>query len=195
MKNNFLIILILLTGFIALNSCDSQNGENKNGEDTTNFVEEEYNNATTFYQTEKDANALLIANPITYGVIVKNPNPHDEWTDSCLQNFDKEAFINIVLQTVYSGRLTPYNYLDDKPVKISEVKEFETNLKENGLGKVYFTEEWYFDEEKLQMTKIVKSITLGYELRNDLDEIYGYKALFVIHLDENNENGTEIEAN
>ena len=194
MKNNFLVILILLTGFIAFNSCESNNGEGTD-EEAQNFVEVEYNNATTYYQPKTDANALNIANSITYGVIVKNPNPNDEWTDSCLQGFDKEAFINVVLQTVYSGRLTPYNYLDDKPVEIKEIKEFEKNLKESGLGKVYFTEQWFFDEEKLQMTKVVNSITIGYELRNELDEIYGYKALFVIHLNENNENGTEIEAN
>ena len=163
MKNNtFFIISIVSIFFSILLSCNTLNKEEEEKKsDSTEIKGEKYQN-TTYYNIDTDkSNAIILADTIIYDVIVNNIDPDDEWTQYCLQSFDTDAFINIIFNAIYNERLIPYNFQDDSPIAIKDIKEYEKELRASKLGKIQFMEEWYFNETSLQMIKKIKALTLG----------------------------------
>ena len=137
-----------------------------------------------FYETAlNEDNSVIIADTIIYSVVTKNPNPEDDWTEYCLHRVDQEALANIIFNAIYNGRLTAYDYYNDEPMSIEAVRTFEKENPRNKIANVQFVEEWYFDEKNLKMGKRVNAIMLAYELRNNKDEVKGYKAGVKVYLD------------
>lgn len=130
-------------------------------------------------------NAAILADTVIYDVIIKNPDPEDEWTEKCLKNIDRRGFIETIFNAIYEKNLTAYDYINDTPYTIEEVKELEKSegYTREKIGKVQFTEEWYFDKEKLKMFKRVRSIILGYENLDENNDVKYYTALFKVYLD------------
>lgn len=180
-------IIFTLSLFISifLIACNA-NIENTDNSDTLS-TELSYPSSGNFYAVSDGS--MLVANPIIYDVIVVNNDPSDDWAEYCLANTDVEAISNVIYNAVYQGRLTPYHYLNDSILSIDYVEEFEQTHPVSDLGKLQFDEEWYLDETNLTMSKKVNAITIGYQLINDLGEVYGYEAGFKIYLD-NNKNVT-----
>jgi hypothetical protein len=177
MKNLiFVLILFLLVG------C-KQNDENKqNGTHKDEFKVPPVKTGA-FYKTDLNKNnAVVIADTIIYSVTTKNASPEDEWTEYCLRKMDNQALANIVFNAIYNGRLTPYNYDTEEPMTIAQVRAFEKDNRRDKIAKVQFVEEWYFDEQNLQMGKRVNAIMLAYELRNRKNEVSGYKAGIKVYL-------------
>lgn len=130
----------------------------------------------TYYEPATDnKNALVVAQPVTYDVIVKNPLPTDEWTAECLKNLKLDYLTNTIFQAIYKGKLKAYDFRSDTPLTIEEVKAIEKEYKRTNIGKIQFDEDWFFDENTMKLSKRVKSITFGYELRSAEDEVKGYK--------------------
>ena len=121
-------------------------------------------------------NSLLVAAPILHSVVVKNPDPNDEWTTECLKTLDKAALVNAIFDAIYSGKVGAINYETDEPFTIDEVKALELEYTRDLVGKIQFEEEWYFDAENFRMGKKVKSVMLAYELYDLNREVRGYKA-------------------
>jgi hypothetical protein len=69
---------------------------------------------------------------------------------------------------------------------IDEVKELDTEYNRKNIGQILFTEDWYFDEEKLQMSKTVNSIMLAYFTFDEDGSVKGNKAGIRVYL-----NGTK----
>lgn len=177
MKNLVLIFVL----FFALVSCNKTKTSETKVDVKAPKVEKYYENI--------DSGAILISNPILYDVIVKNPDSNDDWTDFCLANTDIKPLMNVVFKAVYSGRLTPYYYRsDDSIIPIDSVKEMESFIKNNSIGKLQFQEKWYIDENNLRFYKKVESVIFGYERKSANGEIYGYKALFKVYLDGSHDN-------
>jgi hypothetical protein len=126
----------------------------------------------------------LVADTIVYDVLISNPNPEDTWTEKCLDNLNKTLFVEQIFQGIYSGELQPYDYYEDKPMRLSKIKRMEKNqeLQRNHIGKVQFTERWYYDPVNLKMKKEVISMVLGEQLLNSEGEVRGYKPIFKVHL-------------
>ncbi|WP_321279429.1 hypothetical protein [Marinifilum fragile] len=126
----------------------------------------------------------LIADPIIYEVIVKNPNPDDEWLNECLKNTNSPYLIEQVLKEVKAGNLKAYDYYDNHELSISEIKQI---IKENNLnkrtGKIQFEENWYWDKNLLQLKKEVQKLMFGFEIYDATGKLRGYKASFVIDLE------------
>lgn len=137
------------------------------------------------YEFDKKMSAR-IADSIMYAAIVKNPNPEEKYMDEWLKDADIKVLSNIIFKAVYDKRLTAYNYITGEKLSIEEVKELEEEYMRDNIGKILFTEEWYFDEENLQMHKKVNSIMLAYERRDEENIVYSYKAGIRIYL-----NGTK----
>lgn len=163
-------------------SCSNDADKDNNTQDSLEVVKSVYPETGNFYSND-NGEALIVANPIIYDVIVKNPNPSDEWADFCLQNADIEAIQNIIFTAVYQGRLTPYHYRMDTILSIEDVKKLEDEVNGEPVGKLQFEEQWFFDEENMEMFKKVSYIVFGYELVNEMGEIYGYKPGFKVYLD------------
>ena len=176
----YFFVILLVSIFFA--SC-SNNEQNTDNSDSTDVVSNKYKKTGDFYVSENDE-SLIIADPIIYDVIVKNPDPADEWTDFCLQNADIDAIENILYNAIYQGRLTPYHYRLDSIIPIDSIRAFEARNKEEQIGKLQFEEQWYFNETTLTMYKIVSYITFGYEIINSQGEVYGYKPGFKVYLDD-----------
>jgi len=128
----------------------------------------------------------VIANPITYEVLINNPNIEDEWRTECLENTNVKVMSEDIINAVMSGKLKAYDYFDKNLLSTDEVKVI---LKQNGqkgkIGNIQFIEEWYWNKKELQLQKKVKSLMFGYEIYDENNKVRGYRASFVVNLDEN----------
>ena len=118
-----------------------------------------------------------IADSIMYIANVKNANPADAYyMDEWLKGAKINELANKVFKAVYDGKLKPYSYITGKEMTIEEVKELDTEYSRKNIGQILFTEDWYFDEENLQMTKTVNSLMLAYFTFDDDGSVKGNKA-------------------
>ncbi len=126
----------------------------------------------------------VIADTIIYDVVIKNPNPEDTWTDECLKNLQHSSLMDSLFTLVYSQQAVAYDFFTKEPLKVKDIKrlEKEESFNRNNIGKIQFTEKWYFDASSQQLQKEVISIVLGYELVNDEGMVYGYKPVFQLQL-------------
>ena len=139
----------------------------------------------TFYDFDS-TKALVIANPISYDVMTKcYIHGDDGWDSLRVANTNTIAIANAIFQAVYKGRLTPYNYFTEQEMPIDSVKAVEKLFTRKQIGKIMFTEKWYFSEATLTFTKKVEQVTLGYELIDKTDgELRGFKPAFLVKLNE-----------
>lgn len=119
-----------------------------------------------FYSNLSKDNSVVLADTIIYYTVIKNADPEDDWQEKCLSRLDRKALANIIFNAIYNGRLTPYNFATEEPMTIEDVKNIEKQNPRNIIGKVEFTEEWYFNETDFTFTKKVNAIMMGYERPN-----------------------------
>jgi hypothetical protein len=126
----------------------------------------------------------LIADTIIYDVIIHNTNPDDQWTQQCLQYVNQRMFIDSLFKLVYEEKVIAFDFFEKKPLRIKDVRklESEAGFNRDNIGKIQFTERWYFDSSKLQFQKEVISIVLGYDLYDNDGSIRGHKPVFKINL-------------
>lgn len=126
----------------------------------------------------------IIADTIIYDVIIKNANPDDSWTNECLKHFQHSAFIDSLFNLAYNRQVVVYDFFTKKPLKVKDLKRLEKQdgFKRANIGKIQFTEKWYFNSSSQQFQKEVISIVLGYELLSDEGIVRGYKPVFKIPL-------------
>lgn len=129
---------------------------------------------------------LSLARPITYDVIIRNPNPDDTWTAECLAGMDQKALTDFIFSALYDKKLTAYDFYTDKPLSVRKIRKLEEEMENdrNRLAKVQFTENWYLDTVRMTLDKKVTSMMFGYELYDDNGDVRGYRAAFRINLNE-----------
>ncbi len=143
----------------------------------------------TFYKTELNSdNSVIIADTIIYDVIIRNTIEEDDWQEFCLKNMDRAALTNIIFNAIYNGKLTAYDYQQETPMTIEEVKQLEKEYSRDLIGKMQFVEEWYLDEKNMQMGKRVNEIMLAYEIYNLDGEVRAYKAGVKVYLTDKSKN-------
>lgn len=189
MKKTLLFLASTLTLLAGACTNGGSNGAN-NTADTTAKAEAIIAPPTipeseTFYDLDS-ANAIVVANPISYDVTTKcYIHDDDGWDEQRLANTNTVAIANVIFQAVYKGRLTPYDYFSEEPISIDSVKSIEKKFTRKQIGKIMFTEKWYFSETTLTFTKKVESVTLGYELIDKTDNaLHGFKPAFIVKLNE-----------
>ena len=126
----------------------------------------------------------LIADTIIYDVIIKNPNPYDKWTTECLQHLNRTDFVNNIFQAVYNKEVEAYGYFDNDRIKPKKLQKMETNgeIVRDRIGKIQFTEKWYYDRNNLVFNKKILSVVLGEEIISQDSSIRGYKPIFKVDL-------------
>lgn len=130
---------------------------------------------------------IKIADSIMYIANVKNANLEDAYyMDEWLGGAKIEVLSNKIFNAVYNKKLIAYNYITGEQMPIAEVKELETEYRRDNIGYILFTEDWYFDEKKLQMHKKVNSLMLAYFRFDEDGHIIGKKAGIRVYL-----NGTK----
>jgi len=177
-------VIITFALFISCENSETGTGDTADSIKTVEAVPEKGVTIMSGVDIVSD-NAAILADTVIYDVIIKNPNPADEWQEECLRKIDRAGLIETIFNAIYEEKLTAYDYINDTPFTLEEVKDLESaeDYDRDKIGKVQFSEEWYFDKEKFKMFKRVRSIILGYESLDENNEVKYYTALFKVYLD------------
>ena len=169
--NKIIITLIMLSLILSYLSCKGDRQEAK-----------QYHEADKYKVDTMVKN--LIADTIIYDVIIKNPDPNDKWAEKCLAHFDKIRFVDQLFNAVYDKNAIAYDFFSGKKITPGGLKRIEKSRDFNRekIGKIQFSESWYYDSLNLVMEKKIISLVLGYELYGDNGKIIGYKPVFKIDL-------------
>ena len=157
----FLIVLIAL-----ISSCNERRSEQK----TTR----------TPVSADIPEGAVLIARDIVTEVITRPDPDGDPWDLEKVAGYNGDAFVNDIFKRVYDGTLIVYDYHSGEALSAGDVKkiEGEFNNDRTKIGKLSFTEDWYYFPATNTLEKKVKSVAFGFELYNNLGKVYAYKAVF-----------------
>jgi len=126
----------------------------------------------------------VMADSIVYDVIIHNPDPENPSTTEYLKDLKHGPLIDSLFDLVYSEKVIAYDFFTNEILRAKDVKkmESEAGYSRNHIGKIQFTERWYFDKSSQQFKKEVISLVLGYELLNQDSTLRGYKPVFKIYL-------------
>lgn len=131
----------------------------------------------------------VLADTISYGVVVRNKDTTDKWQKKWLKNLKLERFTDHLFQKIYSGKITPYSYFNEESLTIQDIKKLEEQeeFARDKIGKIQFKEIWYFDPDNMKMVKKVYSAMLAYETYNSDGSFRGYKPAFKVYFDQSSE--------
>lgn len=158
------IILLLLIALIT--SCNERRSEQKN--------------ISASLTENTPEGAVLIARDIVTEVIIR-PDPNgDPWEVEKVAGYNGETMVNGIFERVYDGTLTVYDYHSGEVLTANDVKEIEAEFKNDRtkIGKLSFTEDWYYNPAMNTVEKRARSVVFGYELYNNLGKVYAYRAAF-----------------
>lgn len=130
--------------------------------------------------TELPAGAVLIATDIVTEVIIRPDPEGDPWETEKVAGYKGDPLVDGIFGRIYDGSLTVYDYHSGEPLTREDVKKIEGEFKNDRtrIGKLSFTEDWYYFPEENRLEKRAKSVTFGYELYNNLGKVYAYRAAF-----------------
>lgn len=129
---------------------------------------------------EIQAGAVVIATDIVTEVIIRPDPEGDPWETEKVAGYDGEALVDGIFNRIYDGSLKVFDYHSGEPLKPGEVKKIEEEFSNDRtkIGKLSFTEDWYWYPEENRLDKRAKSVTFGYELYNNTGKVYAYRAAF-----------------
>lgn len=127
----------------------------------------------------------VLADTIITDVVILNQS-ESEWIEYTIRKLNNKALVDKIFKAVYSGKLQPYEFFNDTPLTIKDIKALEKKpeFKRDNIGKVQFEEAWYYDTKNQMMIKKVHSIMLAYEFYNSSGEFKGYKPAFKIYFNQ-----------
>ncbi len=127
----------------------------------------------------------IIADTIIYDVIIKNPNPYDTWTNQCLQHLKRKEFIDQLFESIYKEEIKAFDIVTQNPLTSNDIKRLEKNgdFSRDKIGKIQFTETWYYDSMHQHIFKKILSVSLGYEVADSNGEIFAYRPVFKVFYD------------
>ncbi len=131
-----------------------------------------------------ETGGALVVDTIIYPVTIINPDSLDTWTDFRLKRLDHKTLINYLFESLYSHKISAYNYYNHDPVPAEDIKEMEASgeIKRSDIAQLQFEEAWFFNAEQGSLTKKVHSILLALPVFDDQGQVKGYKAAFVLKL-------------
>lgn len=126
----------------------------------------------------------IIAEEIIYDVIVKPQSEYDEWETEKLEGYDGSSMIDRIFESIYDSSVEVFDYFTGEKLSPGDVRSMEKQdgFERNKIGKIQFTENWYFNSQNLQIEKEIISIVPGYESRSSDGTFIGYKAAFRLDL-------------
>jgi hypothetical protein len=124
--------------------------------------------------------AVLIARDIVTEVIIRPDPDGDPWEIEKVAGYNGEAMVNAIFERVYDGTLTVHDYHSGEALTANDVKKIESEFKNDRtkIGKLSFTEDWYYHPAANTLEKRARSVVFGYELYNNLGKVYAYRAAF-----------------
>lgn len=128
---------------------------------------------------------IQVADKIIYDVIIKIPNPDDPWEVEKLEGYRGDTMVSELFNAVYTEKINAYDYHTGKKLSPGEVRQAELRpgFDRNNIGKIQFTENWYYDPVSMAIEKEIVSIVLGYEKREIDGTLIGYEAAFMLNFE------------
>ncbi len=109
------------------------------------------------------------ANEITYNVYLKPQDLRDPYAPELYVGFDRQSFVDSLFAAVYTKGVQVTDMNGD-PMTIDDVKQREVedpNYSRDKVACVQFHEQWQYSPSANKMTKVVKSMLIGYEVVED----------------------------
>jgi hypothetical protein len=128
--------------------------------------------------------AVVIATDIVTEVIIRPDPEGDPWDTEKVAGYHGDPMVEAIFSRIYEETLTVYDYHSGEPLTPAEVKKIEGEFKNDRskIGKLSFTEDWYYYPEENRIEKRARSVTFGYELYNNVGKVYAYRAAFRVDL-------------
>ena len=128
---------------------------------------------------------IMVAEGIIYDVVIKIPHSDDPWEVEKLEGYQGDRMISELFNAVYTDRIKAYDYHSGKRLSSDEIRETELKpgFDRNNIGKIQFTENWYYNTVTMKIEKEIVTIVLGYENREIDGTLIGYKAAFKLDLE------------
>ncbi len=128
--------------------------------------------------------AVIIARDIVTEVIVRPDPDGDPWEAEKVMGYQGEAMINSIFDRIYSGSLTVYDYHTGEALSADDIRKTEKEFNDDRsmIGKLSFTEDWFYYPAYNRLEKVTKSVVFGYELYNNQGKVYAYRAAFQARL-------------
>jgi len=123
---------------------------------------------------------VLIGKDIVTEIIIKPDPAGDPWEIEKIAGYQGEEMVNGIFKSIYNGTLVVKDYHSGEILPPSEIKAFEKEFENDRsrIGKLSFTEDWFYNPDNNTISKKVKTIAFGYELQNNEGKVFGYKAIF-----------------
>ncbi len=197
MKRNIISVACLMI-FVMLFACNVS--ERKDLSKTDSIPQVQHPNTKTFYKTAPGTDAVVFADTIIYDVVIQNTQYGNDWTNECsyytvTKKVDVESISNVLFHAVYQKRLIAYDLFTGEAMTVEAVKKLEKKYARTTVAKLEFNEEWIFNETTLEMSKIIKDISLGYEKVDKDGNVLSYAPAFKVYLNNPEKNGVEKELN
>ena len=154
-----------------------------------------------------DKSKTVITERIQYDVNIKSPDPdYDRWVQN-IDRLKREAFVNMIMDAAYSGKIQAYDYFNN-PLTVEQIKsigvdtiyktltrdyppydEYDTviisKFELKDITKIRFLEEWYIDEDNLEIEKKITGIAPIIKKYDQNGNLLGFQPLFWLYLDKN----------
>lgn len=130
--------------------------------------------------------AVIIARDIVTEVIIRPDPDGDPWEAEKVEGYNGEIMVNSIFDRIYNGTLTVYDYHTGEVLGADDVRKTEREFSDDRskIGKLSFTEDWFYYPADNRLEKITKSVVFGYELYNNQGRVYAYRAAFQANLAE-----------
>ena len=128
--------------------------------------------------------AVIIARDIVTEVIVRPDPDGDPWETEKVEGYQGDAMINSIFDRIYNGSLTVYDYHTGEALSVNDIRQAEKEFNDDRsrIGKLSFTEDWFYYPAYNRLEKVTKSVVFGYELYNNQGKVYAYRAAFQARL-------------
>lgn len=156
MKEKIIILLFAILAVAAFNYCK----ESKKGTEAPSVVTEEI---------AVEAGLLKIGNDIITEVILKPELSGDPWEAEKIKGFNGEQMFLNLLNKIKHDAIKVYDCITGEEIAPKDAKRIlqETGSDISRIGKIQFTEDWYFNPSNNMIIKKVKSISFGYETKRN----------------------------
>jgi hypothetical protein len=124
---------------------------------------------------------IKVADNIIYDVIVK-AETDDEWDIEKVAGYSGNKMIDNLFESLYSGELKARDYHSGKELSPGDIKSIEKQegFERSNIGKIQFTEDWFFNPSDNKIEKKVETVVFGYKTNTEDRIGVGYMAAFEI---------------
>ena len=157
---------ICLSILLMVSSCKNQ-GEKKN-----HLTANENPGDTT--------GLMIIGKDIITDIVLKPDTLGDPWEVEKVKGFSGNRMFKTLFDRIHNEKVTVWDCRSDKKLSSAEIKDLEKEFNSDlsKIGKVQFTEDWYFDTNRNVIVKKIKSVSFGFAMEGAPDLPVRYKALF-----------------